>query len=269
MKYFAEKGRVQLLLLFIGLGLVLAMNLDPRVCAAEEETACPETAKGREAYLQARQMFYSSSGSLEATYARLTEAEEYFRRLPEGSAQARAEKYYWQGMVCFLWAEVAEAEGSKREAARKFTESSELAQKALDAQGEFGEACRLLADAYQRLMNYNGMLFAMGKSSTVKKLLEKALAQDGQNYQAYISLGTYYLFAPAIGGGSVERAISLFHKGLESEDEFYDFSANIWLGAAYEKKQDFATARQFYQKALEIYPNSRWAQSSLQGVTGK
>ena len=254
---FRKNGRKnKFIWLFMGISLIIFINLS---VYAQDDQSASELVKGCEAYLQARTMYYSSSGTWEEINEHIDTAEAYFGKLPDG-----AEKFYWQGMACFLQAEIAEANGNKREAAVKFTESSAWAERALDCTDEVSDVHRLLADTYQRLMNYNGVLYAMGKASKTVKLLQKALDLDPQNYRAYISLGTYCFYAPAISGGSVDKAITMFTKALESEDEFDRFCAYIWLGDTYGKRKDYETAQRYLQEALDIYPNSQWAKHSLE-----
>lgn len=250
------------LLFIISFVLIMTLNWVAYLLAMDNETISNEKVNGCEIYLNARKMFFSSSGSIHTIINLIKKAQKNFERLPEGF-----EKYYWQGMNAFLMAEVTETTGDKREAARKFMISSELAQKALLYRNQFSDANRLVADTYQRLMNYNGKKYAMSKASEVLKLLNTAITLDAKNYQAYISLGTYYLYSPAIAGGSVNKAIAMFSKALESKEEFDCFQANVWLGKAYTKKKDVTTAKTCFQKALQIYPNSIWAKKSLEDIT--
>lgn len=254
---FRRKAREnKFLWLFV---VIVSMAITNLSVYGQDDRSAAELVKGREAYLRARTMHYNSAGTWEAINGQIEAAEAAFKKLPDG-----AEKFYWQGMACFLRAEIAEVHGDKREAAAKFTESGEWAEKALKCTDEISEVYRLLADTYLRLMNYNGILYAMGKASKAVKLLQKAVDLDAQNYLAYISLGTYYLYAPAISGGSVDKAITMFTKALASEDEFERFSANIWLGEAYGKKKEYETAERYLQAALVIYPNSQWAKHTLE-----
>ncbi len=58
-----------------------------------------------------------------------------------------------------------------------------------------------------RLMDYHGTLYMMSKGPEAMKLLNKAISLDKKNFAVFNSLATYYLNAPAIGGGSVVKGI--------------------------------------------------------------
>ncbi len=217
--------------------------------------------QGITSFLTGRRMFYNAEAMSAEANEELQVARGYFLRLSEGF-----EQYYWLAKVNFVVAELEEARGEKRAAARAFTESGQWAEKALKCNQGSSEAHRLLADSYMRLMNYNGTIYLMSKGPQAMKLLNKAISLDKKNYAAFNSLATYYLNAPAIGGGSVDKGIEALRKALESSDEFDNFLSYVWLGYAYRlaKKED--EARNYFLKALEIYPRSPWAMGWLNEI---
>jgi tetratricopeptide (TPR) repeat protein len=113
-------------------------------------------------------------------------------------------------------------------------------------------------------MDYKGGIYMMTKGPQALKLLKKALSLDEKNYTAMNSLGMYYINAPAIGGGSVDKGIEVLQKALESKDEFDNFISNVWLGTAFQKKKNTDEASRHYQSALKIFPNCPWVKRLLQ-----
>lgn len=136
--------------------------------------------------------------------------------------------------------------------------------KALKINPKSSDANRVLADTIMRLMDYKGAIYMMSKGPQALKLLNKALSLDEKNYAAMNSLGMYYIEAPAIGGGSVAKGMDILQKALESKDQYENFISNIWLGKAFQKKNNSSEGEQHFQKALGIYPNSPWVKELLQ-----
>ena len=209
-------------------------------------------------YLTARRIFYNAEAPTEEAKKKLLAVKEFF-----GQRLTGAEQYYWLAMVEFTLAELEEMRGEKRAASQAFTECSRWAEKALKANKGLSDAHRILADSYMRLMSYNGAIYTMSKAPQAVKLLNKAISLDKKNYAAFIALGVYYLNAPAIGGGSVEKGIEALRKALESKDEFDLFLSYLWLGKAYGQLKKEEEARACFNKALEIYPQSPWAMEWL------
>jgi tetratricopeptide (TPR) repeat protein len=221
----------------------------------------PDLIQGKELFIKARRMSYNAEASYDAVKDILNSSSKCFNKLPDGY-----QKYYWLAQTEFERGEIAESSGEKRQAAQSFTESGNLARKALSDNPKFSDANRLEADSIMRLMSYNGAMYTMSQFPKVIKLLNNAISFDAYNYTAMNSLGVYYINAPAIGGGSVPKGIQNLQKALESKDEFDDFIANVWLGKAYQKKKNNNEAVKYIKKALEIYPNSTWAKGLLKEI---
>lgn len=205
-------------------------------------------------YLVGRRNFYNAECPYDEAKETLLAAKAFFLQLPEGG-----EQYCWLAKVEFLIAELEEARGEKRRAQQAFTESGRWVEQALEADKSSSTAHQLLADTYMRLMSYQGMFYAMSKGPQALKLLNTAVSLDPDNYPAFISLATYYLNAPAIGGGSVKKGVEALEKALKSTDEHDLFLSNLWLGVAYRKLKKEDEAQGYFLKALEIYPQSPWA----------
>ncbi len=255
MKLVRKKG-------LVAAALVLCLLVGfSQAFAAQAEDQEELLKKGIAHYLTGRRSFYNTEGSFVEAKEDLLVAKEYFLQLREGE-----EQYCWLAKVEFVVGELEEASGEKRAAVRAFTESGRWAEQALKCNKRSSDAHRILADSYMRLMDYHGTLYMMSKGPEAMKLLNKAISLDKKNYAAFNSLATYYLNAPAIGGGSVDKGIEGLRKALESTDEHDNFLSYLWLGYAYRQAKKGEEARSYFLKALEIYPHSSWANEWLKEI---
>lgn len=231
--------------------------------------------QGKKLFFQARTDYYNSplydkspakkDRVIAQSISQLKESKEYFKQL-----KTKFNRYYWQGRVHFFLAEIQETKKNKRKAAINFKKTETLAKKALRTNNTSSKAHRLLADSYVRQMNYRGGLYAAKYGPKALRLLKKAVELDKTNYRAWNSLGTYYHFAPKIGGGDTAKAIKALNKALTSKDEYITFLSYVWLGTIYQqKKNNLIKAKSYFQQALAIYPHNHWAQKKLKKVSHK
>jgi Uncharacterized protein conserved in bacteria len=221
----------------------------------------PDLVQGQALFIKARKMYYNAEAANGDLIKLFTADQNLFAQLPDGY-----DKFYWQSQVAFDLAEMAENSGNKKQAAAGYTKSGDLVRKALRYDAQSSDANRILADTIMRLTTYNGTMYTMSQGPQALKLLNRALSLNQHNYAAMNSIGVYYINAPAIGGGSVDKGIKILQKGLESPDEFDQFIAYVWLGQAYAKKQSSGEAVRNFDQALQIYPNSPWVKDLLQKV---
>jgi Tfp pilus assembly protein PilF len=93
---------------------------------------------------------------------------------------------------------------------------------------------------------------------------KRAMALDDKNPRVWASTGRQYLMAPKTFGGDVSKAIDSFKKSLTldpNQDETW-----VWLAKAYEKQSDKANARDAIQHALQLNPQSQWAQETSKSL---
>jgi tetratricopeptide (TPR) repeat protein len=209
---------------------------------------------GKDLYRKGRELFYNAEDKLDEAKSVLASSKIIFTQLLESDT-----KYYWLSQVAFTQAEIVEINGDKREAALKFTASCDLAKKALRYNQRLSDAHRLLADTYMRLMSYNGSLYSISHGPEALKSVQKAIQLDKRNFAAFDSLGIYYVSAPKIGGGDIDKGIAALNKGLASNEPFDQFISHIWLGRVYLKKGKRSEALNHLHQAQKIYPNSIWA----------
>ena len=74
----------------------------------------------------------------------------------------------------------------------------------------------------------------------------EAFRLDPQNAQAWAVSGRKYLYAPAMFGGDLDKAVDVFRKAtLYDSNSDEDF---VWLAIALQKKGDLAGAREGLRK---------------------
>jgi tetratricopeptide (TPR) repeat protein len=228
-----------------------------QVKAAQIDTDSPtensSLQQGKAAFFKGRKMFYNNEAPLAEVNDTLNFSKEALNKLP-GSF----DKYYWLAQVEFVAAEAAELYKENKQASKSFSASSRFIKKALHYNAKSSDANRLLVDTKMRLMVFKGPAYLMIEGPIAFMDVNKAVGYDKKNYTALNSLGVYYLNAPIFGGGNTNWGINMLKKALESKDEFDNFISYAWLGKAYQKKRNIEESTKYYNKALEIYPNSQW-----------
>ncbi len=235
-------------------------------CGLQGAASCQEMEVDLESaiklYLTGQRIIYSQEDTLEEGRNKLLAAKEVFLDLAES-----VDRSYWLARVEYQLGELEEACGDARSAATAFTWCGQWAEKAIKSDKKHSDAHRVLADSYMRLMSYNGTFYLVTKGPQALSLLKKAVSLDQNNYKAYISMGMYYLGAPAIGGGSNKKALEVLNIALDTADELDMFLCNAWLGHAYKRLNDKDRAIEHYSKALAIYPDSQWARDFIGATT--
>lgn len=220
-------------------------------------------------YRQGRRQLYNSAPGEEYLRARelLQNAQTLLEQL--GDEIDEFERLYWQARLEFelgdwyygaVWGDPAQAQ----EALPYYLKAEQISQKLTERAPNFSDGHRLLGESQMRIISLKGWLHALTHAGIAKKNLERALELDLQNAEAHLALGVYYLYAPALFGGDLHRALGEF---VQSEaltpDETVRFLSYRWRGVAYAKLGKIAEARKAFQRALEIYPKSSWDRNEL------
>ena len=135
------------------------------------------------------------------------------------------------------------------------------AQKAIALDGRFADAHALLSDLYGQKIT--GAFSGMRYGPKANEESSRALQLDPNNAQAYAVLGRKYLYAPAMFGGSIDKAIESFRRATALDprsDEDY-----VWLAMACRKKGDTAGAQQALAQALRLNSRSVFARRVQSG----
>ncbi len=226
--------------------------------------------QARRSFAQARKLFYNAANAEEFLRAReqLQTLEAGLKALIESSLND-AQAFYWLGQVQYALAESFEAgikgvQADRRRARQYFEAAWGSAKRAVELEEKLSDAHRLIGDVIGRLIAYKGWQFAAANSLKAKAALERAIELDSKNAMAYLALGHWYFFTPAMFGGDLKKALQAFAKALElADDEHEMFLAHIWLGQALIKQKELEKARDHFQRALAIYPNNSWAKALL------
>ncbi|HEY1305116.1 MAG TPA: hypothetical protein VGF24_16280 [Vicinamibacterales bacterium] len=141
----------------------------------------------------------------------------------------------------------------------------------LKANPNHAEAHILLAGLYGAQIARSPMK-GMTLGGRANEELERAATLAPDNPRVYLQQGISAFNTPALFGGSIDKAERLFRRSLDLfEREPVDhpwpnwgrFEAHAWRGQALVEKNDRASARAEYDKALAIAPASGWVRYVL------
>ena len=140
------------------------------------------------------------------------------------------------------------------------------AEKAVQLKPDSSEALWLLGDLLSQLIpNVLAGGVRYGQRSTDE--LDKAIALDPRNANAYVSRAVSYYFTPAMFGGDQQEAVKLLQKAiaLDPSSDAAD-TAHIWLAQIYDKEGRHDDAVHESNEALRLAPHRGFAQSVAQQV---
>jgi tetratricopeptide (TPR) repeat protein len=100
------------------------------------------------------------------------------------------------------------------------------------------------------IIQAKGAITAISLGKTIKESFQKALELDPGHRRAMGGLGAWYLEAPAIAGGDIDKSIFYLSKAL-SLDPNYTLNY-VYLARAYIKKKDYSAARDALRKCLAV-----------------
>lgn len=192
----------------------------------------------------------------------LNEAWNYFDKLNHKSPASTAVLYNL-ARIDYYRCNAAAARDDKKTASAAIDRAIEKAQQAVHLDDRSADARALLGTLYGRKIGLGGFMSGPRLGPKAAAENKRALELDPDNPRVQASLGRQYLEAPKMFGGDVDQAIASFRKSVQLEptnDETY-----VWLALAYRKKGDSAQADQAIDKALQLNPQSVFAQSVKSG----
>ncbi len=191
--------------------------------------------------------------ALEAAAARAAEAA---AKQPQ-SARLQYEAALAYSYLAEILAEVRDQAGGRNAAEAGIA----AAEKAVAGDPKSAEYHRLLGTLYAQAIPGNlGLALKYGPKT--KEELERAVALDPKNSDAYLSrgIGKYYL-PPMLGGGA-EAALEDIRKAIELDPK--SDQAYLWQGIALRKANRNREARESLAQAVKLNPRRVWAKQQLE-----
>ncbi|MBN3040397.1 MAG: hypothetical protein JW867_04655 [Candidatus Omnitrophica bacterium] len=143
---------------------------------------------------------------------------------------------------------------------KNFNESVKLAvsvikqgRKRVDS-SNYARAHLIYAGAEGMIAHYSNPLAKIIHGARVMPNLKKAQSIKPDTAMVYFGLGTFYLLAPHIVGGDIEKASGYLHKTVEIDPNFAD--AYVRLAQVYKTKGDIKSYKSYLDKALLIDPQN-------------
>ena len=108
-------------------------------------------------------------------------------------------------------------------------------------------------------------------SRKAKGYIRRAMEMDSTNPRVWLFLGIMTFYTPGLFGGGpdkayryLSRALNLFEKSESIRDRWGEDVAFIYMARILYEKGDTSSAVAILKKALEKYPDFRWAKELLQ-----
>jgi tetratricopeptide (TPR) repeat protein len=157
-------------------------------------------------------------------------------------------------------------EERKDEAAARFSDGMDYAQRALNVQ-ESAEAWVMLAENLSQSCVVRSVAFAMANGLNVEKYSKNALAINRRNAAASIMIASRWVYAPP-PFHNYRRGIEMMSAIINECDMEKDDMFNVYsgIGYAYIQMRNSAQARTWLTRALEIYPTNRYVQNLRAGL---
>jgi tetratricopeptide (TPR) repeat protein len=133
-----------------------------------------------------------------------------------------------------------------------FDAAVEVLERAVVQSPKSAEAHYYLGSAYSGKIQQDGMLAAAKYGAKVKDEFEKAVALDPQQLDARYSLVQVYSAAPAIMGGSMDKALEQA-MAIKAIDPFYGHRAYAFI---YSQQKKLDLAKKEYLDAVREQPNA-------------
>ena len=108
-----------------------------------------------------------------------------------------------------------------------------------------------LGRAYGRLAEASSFLAALGNARKTVRAFEKAVILDPSNLEALSDVFEYYLQAPGVAGGGLDKAEAISRRFASLNQAEYHWSR----ARIAERRQDFDAAEREYRAALRAEPN--------------
>lgn len=112
----------------------------------------------------------------------------------------------------------------------------------------------LTAGSKGMIAHYGGPLSKLINGTSVLSTLKKAESLQPDAAAVLFGLGSFYLLAPSLAGGNLQKAQVYLEKALHADPGFVDIY--VRLAQVYQRKGDSAQYEQYLGKALAIDPQN-------------
>jgi tetratricopeptide (TPR) repeat protein len=182
------------------------------------------------------------------------------------SSLSGEEQYLMLSRCEYMMGRAYQFEDRKNEAAVRYSEGINYAQKALEIR-ESAEGYQMLAENISQSCTVRPVSYAMANGLKVEKYSKNALAIDSKNAAAKIMIAARWVYAPSPFNNH-SRGIEMMSaipngSNMHKDDEFNVYSA---IGYAYMQQKKYIEAGEWLRKSLEIYPTNRYVQTLLAGL---
>ena len=132
-----------------------------------------------------------------------------------------------------------------------FKKATEALEKAVAAEPANSNYALWLGRAYGRRAETSNPFTTVGYASKARQYFERSVELDPRNIEALNDLLDYYLEAPGILGGGMEKA-----RGVVSRISLVDPAEGHWAQAKLdEKRQEFGSAEAQLRRAIDLAPH--------------
>ncbi len=199
--------------------------------------------------------------------APLTESASEIQRVSEvvGKEPNDAIGSLHRAILAFLKGFAALGEGHRSEADAHFESATNAAKRSLRRE-DSSEAHRVLADAYNQLLEIRPTSYAVLNAGGARRAAVRAVELNPGNPLAHLSAAAYLSAAPAIAGGDLTQArFHLEQAGSNNNhSEYQEFLILIWWGRYHSRRGSASAAAEAFAAARAIYPESWWLEHVLE-----
>jgi Flp pilus assembly protein TadD len=142
---------------------------------------------------------------------------------------------------------------------RQNKEAVELAERAVAAEPKRADLHSLLGSALAQRIGEVSFIHQAIISAKMRAEFEKSVALDPDHLPGLIGLSRFYQNAPAIAGGSIEKAEE-YAREVEKRDAF---AGAFEFGLIRQRQENWTEAAACFRKASELRPGQAWLQSML------
>lgn len=196
---------------------------------------------------------------------KLLQAEQVFSRCLQSEPDNPRCLYGLARADLYLFTYYSKVRKDPEQAQACFEKAQAAANRAVTLLPSNGQVHSLLGRLYQveaALHPFASLVSTVMGESPVVSEYRRALELDPDNVEAEIGLGSYYLFAPRVAGGSRERALKHFRRAVRLEPQ--DPEALTWLAVALRENGNLEEARRSLDQALALDPAYRFARHENQ-----